>query len=121
MTAPVRELLENWTKAVEAKDLEGALALWTDDQRILSGSSEGELAVDGTMPVFLWAVFSTDHVVGWSWEELVVRGSGDVAWFYADAVLHVEGMKDRPYRASGVVRRVDGEWRLAMWCGAEPN
>ena len=120
MIAQVRELLESWTKAVEAKDLEGALALWTHE-RILAGSSEGELAVDQGVDAFLRAVFATEHVVGWSWEEPVVRGTGDVAWFYADAVLHVEGMKDRPYRASGVLRRVDGEWRLAMWCGAEPN
>jgi ketosteroid isomerase-like protein len=120
VTAPVRDLLEAWTRAIHAKDLEGALALWTDD-RILSGSSEGELAVDAGVEAFLSAVFGTDLVLGWSWEEPVVRAFGDVAWFYADATLHVEGMKDMPYRASGVVRLVDGEWRFAMWAGAEPS
>jgi ketosteroid isomerase-like protein len=119
VTAPVRELLEAWTKAVHAKDLQAVLDLWTDE-RILSGSSEGELAVDADVADFLRAVLGSEHVVAWSWQEPIVRGTGDVAWFYADATLHVEGMKDRPYRASGVVRRVDGEWRLAMWSGAEP-
>jgi ketosteroid isomerase-like protein len=120
VTAPVRELLEAWAKAIEAKDLEGALALWSED-RILAGSSEGELALDDGVDAFLGAVLASEHVLGWSWEEPVVRGDEDIAWFYADAVLHVAGMKDRPYRASGVVRRVASEWRLSMWCGSEPS
>jgi ketosteroid isomerase-like protein len=117
---PVRELLEAWSKAIAARDLEGALALWSKD-RILAGSSEGELVLDEGVDAFLSAVFASEHTLGWSWEEPVVRADGDIAWFYADAVLHVQGMKDRPYRASGVVRRVEGEWRLSMWCGAEPG
>jgi ketosteroid isomerase-like protein len=117
---PVRELLEAWTRAIHDKDVDAALALWTDD-RILSGSSQGELAVDEGVEAFLRVVLGSELVLGWSWEEPLVRAAGDVAWFYADATLHVEGMKDLPYRASGVVRRVDGQWRLAMWCGAEPS
>ena len=120
MTAPVLELLQAWSKAVEAKDLEAALALWTDDG-ILAGSGEEELGVDGGVRAFVKAVFGTELVIGWSWQEPVVRGEGAIAWFYADATLHVQGMKDRPYRASGVVRLVDGSWRFAMWCGASPE
>jgi ketosteroid isomerase-like protein len=82
---------------------------------------EDELGVDEGVGVFLQAVFNTDLVIGWTWEQPLVRGTGDVAWFYAEATLHVEGMKDRPYRASGVVRRHDDGWRFAMWCGASPE
>ena len=120
MTAPVLELLQSWSKAVEAKDLESAMALWVDDG-ILAGSGEEELGVDTGVRAFVEAVFGTDLVIAWTWQDPVVRGAGDVAWFYSEATLHVQGMKDRPYRASGVVRRVDGDWRLAMWHGSSPE
>ena len=120
MSAPVLELLQALSKAVEAKDLDAAMSLWTDDG-ILAGSGEEELGVDGGVRDFLRAVFGTELVIGWSWQEPVVRGEGSIAWFYADGTLHVQGMKDRPYRASGVVRLVDGGWRFAMWCGATPD
>lgn len=120
MNPPVRELVDAWTKAVENRDLEAALALWTDDG-LFAGSSEDEVARGHGIRVYLAAVFSTDHVLTWDWEEPVVHEEGDLAWFFVPGRLLVDGTKPRPYRATGVARLVRGEWLLAMWSGSEPN
>jgi hypothetical protein len=115
----VLELLNALSSAVEAQDLESAASLFWQEA-ILSGSSEEELAVDAGVPDFLRALFSLGVSLRWDWEEPVVRAYGEVAWFYCDAVLQVTGTKPMPYRSTGVIREVAGEWRFGMWNGAEP-
>ena len=116
---PVRALLAALSDAVSGKDLEAATRLFWDEA-IVSGSSEDELAVDDQLPAFLQGVFSLGVDLRWDWEEPVVRQHGDVAWFYCEGTLNPSNVKPMPYRATGVVRVVDGEWRFGQWSGAEP-
>ncbi len=115
----MRALLSALSDAVFAKDLEaGSVLFWPE--AILSGSSEDELAVDDRIPGFLQQVFGIGVDIRWEWDEPVVRRHGDVAWFYCEGTLHVTNIKPMPYRATGVVREVAGEWRFGQWSGAEP-
>ena len=119
MSAPVNELLEAWGKAVAARDLEALMDLWTEDA-IFAGASEEELKIGPQVREWFGTVMATDHTVELTWEDPIVRTEGDLAWFFVEATVTVDGIKPRPYRISGVLRRQLGAWRFAMWTGAEP-
>lgn len=119
MHPPVLTLLQRLSCAIHDQHLEAALALWTDDA-ILVGTEEDELAVDGDIGDFLALTMNLGVRFRWEWQEPLVRQDGAIAWFYAAGTLCVEGVKPAPYRCSGVVREQQGQWRLALWHGAQP-
>jgi ketosteroid isomerase-like protein len=116
----VTELLHAWSKAVEARDLEALMDLWTEDA-IFAGASEEELKVGPQIREWFGTVMASDHTVEITWGEPLVRTGGDLCWFFVEATVTVDATKPRPYRVSGVVRRDEGAWRFAMWSGAEPT
>ena len=118
--AALSDLLDAWSKAVTARDLEALMDLWTEDA-IFAGASEEELKVGPQVREWFGAVLATDHTVEMTWEEPIVRTHGDLAWFMVRATAMVDSTKPRPYRIAGVLRRELGVWRFAMWSGAEPH
>ena len=114
------ELLHAWSKAVEARDLEALMDLWTEDA-VFAGASEEELQVGPGIREWFGTVLATDHTVEMTWEEPILRQEGDLAWYVVAASLTVDGTKPRPYRISGMLRREQGVWRFAMWHGSEPT
>jgi ketosteroid isomerase-like protein len=120
VTAPVREMLEAWSKAVEARDLEALMELWADDA-IFAGASEEELKLGPQIREWFGAVMATDHTVEMAWQDPVVRSEGELSWFLVEATVTVDRTKPRPYRICGVVRQEHGQWRFALWNGAEPH
>jgi ketosteroid isomerase-like protein len=116
----LRELLHAWSKAVEARDLEALMDLWTDDA-VFAGASEEELQVGPQIREWFGTVLATDHTVEMTWQEPILRTERDLAWFLVEATVTIDGTKPRPYRISGVLRREAGVWRFAMWNGAEPH
>lgn len=119
MHPPVLELLDRLSSAMHAQDLEAAVALWTDDA-ILAGTDQDELAVDDGIREFLVTLMSVGVRFRWEWQEPLVRRDGSIAWFYAEGTLFVEDVKPAVFRCSGVVREQHGQWRLALWHGAQP-
>ena len=72
---------------------------------------------------FFGEVSGWSFTVGWAWEPPVAARQGDVVWFVCPATLQPRGdgaPGDRPYRLSGVLRRTAGQWRFALFNGAEP-
>ena len=116
----LRELLDAWGKAVEARDLEALLDLWTEDA-VFAGASEEEVKVGPQIREWFGTVLASDHVVHMTWHEPILRQEGDRAWFMVEATVTVDRTTPRPYRISGVLRREAGVWRFAMWNGAEPH
>jgi ketosteroid isomerase-like protein len=91
---------------------------------VLYGSGAGE-TVSGreALRAFAQGFFDQGLTLGWSWDALHCVQDGHVAWFVGPAVLRVEQagtVREAPYRLSGVLRRADGEWRIAMFNGSEP-
>ncbi|MGZ6826150.1 MAG: nuclear transport factor 2 family protein [Mycobacteriales bacterium] len=115
----MRDLLEALSDAVERRDLVATLALWADDG-VLAGAAEGELALGPAIREFLELAYGMDLTMRWDWEPPVVRREGDLAWFFVEGRVFVDGTKPRPYRASGVLRRLEEGWRFALWHGSEP-
>ena len=106
--------------AVHAQDIEGVLRVTTDDV-ILIGSGAGEVGVGREhVARFLAALFSEVPPIKWEWDDWEIRDGGSTAWFVAEGRVRF-GDTTSPYRAAGVCRRDDfGEWKLAMFHGAEP-
>jgi len=113
--AAIRELIENWAKAVRAKDLDGILA--NHSQEILMFDvppplqSKGIEAYKKTWDLFFsWArdfgVFDID--------EMTITAGDDVA--FVTAVMHCAGAEpnqgrvDLQLRLTVGLRKIDGQW-----------
>lgn len=105
------------------RDLTGALDLFVDDAALF-GSDEGEFARGrADLRDFLVSIFAEPVIYGWTWDHLVAGRHGDVVWFVALGLAVLEGEDAPPpvpYRLSGVLLHVDGDWRFALFNGAKP-
>lgn len=119
MHPPVRELLDELSRSIAAHDLAASVALFTEDA-IVAGTGEDELGEGSTIPAFFEMTFALGVSLTWTWQEPMVRREGDLAWYYVDGSMQIDGTKPRPYRSSGVLKRRADGWRFALWHGAEP-
>jgi ketosteroid isomerase-like protein len=106
------------------RDLEGAVAMFADDA-IVFGSAASEQAVGlANIREFFRQRFSLPVTYGWTWEKLLVQGSADTISFVAPGEYQLRsddgGEEVGYYRITGVLRLLDGEWKFALWTGAQP-
>ena len=117
-------VLHRMIRGLRARDADAVVATMTEDV-VLYGSGGDEQA-DGHAEVrfFLADIFSREGTVGWAWERLTARRTGDLIWFVGPAEVVVElddeGVERFPYRLSGVLRERDGQWLFELFNGAEP-
>lgn len=118
----VRELLDALNGAMAARDIERALALFTDDV-VLLGSEAGENPVgQDELRAFLARFFQRPYTAGWHGDDLTVGDAAGVVWFLlvGELVLN-EGTEQRsPYRLSAVLQAEAGIYRIAQFHGSEP-
>jgi uncharacterized protein (TIGR02246 family) len=119
----VDDVLTAKVAGLRAHDADAVVAAFEPDA-LLFGSGGGESARghDG-IRALVQGLFDQGYTLGWTWEHLHEAGEGDVVWFVGPAVLRIENdgaVEERPYRLSGVLRRLDGTWRIAMFNGSEP-
>ena len=91
---------------------------------MLLGSDPGEVAVGrGNMVALFDAVFALPFQISWDWAQTRVSSEGDIAWVFAegDVVMKgADGETRKPYRMTGVLQRLDGEWKWRQFHGSEP-
>jgi len=96
---------------------------FTDDA-LLVGSEPGEIAAgQAQLQSFFERLFERPMRFSWEWDNIRASASGELCWFFAEGVVVVttEGGQDRtPYRLSGVLLRIAGEWRWQQFHGSEP-
>ena len=106
------------------RDLEGAVAMFCDDA-IVFGSAASEQAVGiANIREFFRNRFSLPVTYGWTWDRLLVQGSGDAISFVAPGEYQLRSHDGSEvtghYRITGVLRRVGEAWKFALWTGAQP-
>ena len=118
----VWDFLDRYGEALGNNDAEGLLALFTgDDDAMVIGSVSGEFGVgQAQVTAFFRGLFTEPQYLSLGWERVEVFCAGDVAWFGADGALMARGNRIA-YRLSGVLRRCDGQWKLAQYHGSVPQ
>jgi ketosteroid isomerase-like protein len=48
-------------------------------------------------------------------ERLVAHRDGDVAWSVAEIAFHRDHGSDVPFRATAVLHREEGDWKIVLW------
>jgi ketosteroid isomerase-like protein len=48
-------------------------------------------------------------------EDIVAHRDGDVAWAVAEIAFHRAPGDDVPFRATAVLHREDGDWKVVLW------
>ena len=108
--ATPEDVLDALHARAAAADFEGYFDLYTDDAVFL-GTDATERWPVAEFREYTRARFATG--VGWTYApvERHLAGTGDVIWF--DELLEGEALG--PCRGTGVLRRVDGRWRIAHY------
>lgn len=123
----VRDAFVGLADAFQRHDLESALNLCTEDVVFL-GSGGGEEAVgrDAIRPMFAALASVVEDPFEWSltWSSVDVDVLGDVALVLAwgTAKLVTAHRNDTfSYRLTGVLVRVEDDWRWRVYHGSEPG
>jgi ketosteroid isomerase-like protein len=116
-TESVERVLDDWHAAASDADEPGYLGPFADDGVFL-GTDPGERWTVDEFRAFVKPYFSAGR--GWTYvpfdRHVSVARGGDVAWF--DEKLRND--KYGELRGTGVLRRVDGEWRIAHYSMSFP-
>lgn len=120
--AEVTATLAELNRLMRQRDL-SILDRFTEDV-LLIGSEAGEIAQGrAALRALFEQIFALPVTIGWEWDDIRPARAGDVCWFFAEGVVAVtsaDGTSRRPYRLSGVLRRVQDAWILQQFHGAEP-
>ncbi|MGA9797111.1 MAG: nuclear transport factor 2 family protein [Rhizomicrobium sp.] len=113
--AAIREILNDETRALHAKDVVAAAQHQADD--IVSFGLAPPLLHRGADPQGTKAWFATWKTpIGWDYSAVVVAASGDVA--FATSLLHITGTKvdgeaiDIWCRSTHCLRKIGGQWKI---------
>ena len=89
-----------------------------------SGSEPGERAQGREeLTAFFEGLYGLSVTLAFSWRAVNVEVRGDVAWLYAEGDFLLRGDAGetrKPYRASGVLELIAGQWRWRMFHGSQP-
>jgi ketosteroid isomerase-like protein len=109
----IRTLVENWVKAVQREDVDGAIAHHTDDIVMFDVpmplQSKGIDAYRETWKLFFDS--SSGGQESFEVAELAITASDRVA--FAHGLLHIGGSKEPVGRLSMGLRKEGGEWQIA--------
>jgi uncharacterized protein (TIGR02246 family) len=124
--AAIHEILAAVTSAVEARDLESALALYSPDADAVLVSAEMGGTARGPVEIeaFLQRFFAQPFTFRWRWDDVRTSMSGSVAWVFADGEatrIYDSGARDvTPYRMTLVLENRDGRWIIQHYHGSAP-
>jgi uncharacterized protein (TIGR02246 family) len=118
--------LDRFNDAIYNKNIEAVVDLFADQAEVLwVGSEPGEFhRGKEAIREFFEIVFRRDVLLSWRYENIVSSVMDDVAWLFMEGSIREtrdgEVITDKPYRISGVLRRVGMHWFWLMYHGSEP-
>lgn len=124
--AAVHEMLAAITGAVESRNLESALALYSPDADAVLVSAEMGGTARGPVEIeaFLQRFFSQPFTFRWRWDDVRTSMCGSVAWVFADGeatrVYDSGDCSVMPYRMTLVLENRDGRWMIQHYHGSAP-
>lgn len=127
MNAPqqIVELLENFSRQVAARDLEGCIKLFDLTAHVVIVGSEEGYGAKGSNEVrgFFERLYGRDVTFSWDWSEIIGGEDRAMAWGFADGheIVTREGTSSRvPYRMSIVAQQTHDTWRIVLLHGSQP-
>jgi hypothetical protein len=122
----IADTVDRLGAAFRAKEVAAALACFVDDDEITYvGSEEGEAAHGrAAVATLLGELFSRIESYSWETRNVIVHRFGVGAYVVADAdgvEQGPSGTEPFPYRVSGLLELVDGDWRWRAVQGSEPT
>ena len=122
--AQIRAALARFNDLVSTKNLQVIAEFAPEDEALLIGSDEGEIATGRQeLEAFFERVFKREETFSWEWDRIDIWHAGDLAWFFADGrVVLTTAAEERksPYRITGVLQRQGGRWLWRQYHGSEP-
>jgi uncharacterized protein (TIGR02246 family) len=107
-----------WLAAVQAGNVDMALAYWTPDARVIGPGQPPYVGANAIGKMVRDAIATPGFSLTWKTADVVVAPSGDVAYSFGTNVFTVPGAKGGldTLRGQGVVvwRKTDGRWRAAV-------
>jgi hypothetical protein len=119
------QLLDDFTREVAIRDLDGSIELFDLTAEVVIVGSEEGYGAKGSDDVrgFFQRLYSRDVTFSWDWSEIVGGQSDAVSWGLADGheiVKRAQDSKRVPYRMSIVAREINKKWRILLLHGSEP-
>jgi ketosteroid isomerase-like protein len=122
--AQIRAALARFNDLVSTKNLQVIAEFAPEDEALLIGSDEGEIATGRQeLEAFFERVFKREETFSWEWDRIDIWHAGDLAWFFADGrVVLTTAAEERksPYRITGVLQRQGERWLWRQYHGSEP-
>ncbi|MBB6627257.1 nuclear transport factor 2 family protein [Nocardioides sp. KIGAM211] len=118
------EAVARLQRCLRERDVEGAVACFVEDGATY-GADLGEHAHGHEeLRDFMGLLFKLPVTVGWEFETIYARRSGDILWFVAPAqavVTSSDGtVESLEFRLSGVLRDTPDGWLFELFNGTEP-
>jgi hypothetical protein len=116
--------LDAFVAKVAGKDISLVDELWNDGGFLMVGSERGEICRSrAELEAKLRAVFAIPATILFDWPRRKLTVVGNAAWIFAegDLIIRASGTDvRRPYLASCIFERLDGEWHWRQFFGSEP-
>jgi len=120
----VNEVLRRFNELVGTRDPRVLDEFAPGEEVSLVGSEPGEVAVSRqALERFFSRAFARAESFAWEWHRLEAWREGDIAWFYAEGRVLMngpEGQRSGPYCLTGILQRQGGRWLWRHYHGAEP-
>jgi uncharacterized protein (TIGR02246 family) len=118
--------LDEFNSAWAARDLEGLLSLFAeDDDVVLLGSDQRETARGREeLSRLLRYFFEQPIAYWWEWDRREVFAVDQLAWVVTEGIIVEAGPHEElrvPYRFTGVLQEREGRWVWVLFHGSVPD
>ncbi|RYY65157.1 MAG: SgcJ/EcaC family oxidoreductase [Chitinophagaceae bacterium] len=124
-TTAIKATLRAWNNALQAKNLDKALAIFDDSpQTLMVGSAPGEIFQGKEAIRKVLSAFLNYSEVVLNLSRARIDGNGNTAWVFVEGTIRVAGggsVAEEPYRVSIVLVRRDGTWKWRLFHGDVPK
>jgi uncharacterized protein (TIGR02246 family) len=116
--------LDDFSRAVGNRDLQGTLQLFSSTAEVSVWPSETDL-ISGRAEIerFFQSLYAQPFTISWTWQPQLVATIGNVAWIATDGeeIYALGGDEQRyPYRVTALCERDSGQWLCVHFHGSEP-
>jgi ketosteroid isomerase-like protein len=116
--------LDEFSDAVETRDLPGILELFGDSAEVSVWPSESHLVAGrDQVEAFFHSLCGKSFTISWTWEPRIVATVGDAGWIAADGeeTYTIDDDQQRyPYRVTALFERRGDRWLCVHFHGSEP-
>lgn len=116
--AEIRNLVEEWSAAAEARDAEKFASFYADDAVLMMEGAPDVSGIAGIREAIAGMMQDPNFALSFAADQVVVARSGDLAYETGTYSLTMSDAKKKPATVKGhyvdVWRKADGAWKVAV-------